>query len=193
MIQTRAWGSIVAMALTFFSALFIPLQWTILLGALLSVLLYVGASSRKFRLQQAVRLDDGGWEMQDAPKALAPNQATVLAVQGLDFFAEVPAVEDQMPPARGVSSAVVVLVAHDWRQISSTAVKWLERYANDLKANGSVLMLADVNPAVMDTLKKTGALDIIGADHVFPATARVLGAENTAWEAAQKWLQTHTG
>jgi hypothetical protein len=34
-----------------------PLQDTIFLGALWSLLLYVGASSRKFRLQQAARLD----------------------------------------------------------------------------------------------------------------------------------------
>jgi len=190
-LRTSAWGPIAAMALTFFSALFIPLQYTIFLGALLSLLLYVGASSRKFRLQQAVRLEDGGWEMQDAPKALAPNQATVLVVQGLDFFAEVPALDDQMPAPRGVSGAVVVLVVRDMRQITSTAIKWLERYAQSLKAGGSLLMLADVNPEVLDTLKKSGALDVLGAENVFPATARVLASENTAWDAAQEWLKTH--
>jgi len=76
----------------------------------------------------------------------------------------------------------------DMRQITSTAIRWLERYAQILKAGGSQLMLADVNPVVLDTLKKSGALDIIGAENVFPATARVLEAENIAWEAAQKWL-----
>jgi sulfate permease, SulP family len=188
-LSTRGWGPIAAMALTFFSALFIPLQYTIFLGALLSLLLYVGASSRKFRLQQAVRLEDGGWQMQDTPKALAPNQTTVLVVQGLDFFAEVPALDDQMPLARGVSGAVVVLVVRDMHQVTSTAIKWLERYAQSLRAGGSLLMLADVNPQVLDTLKKSGALDVIGAENVFPATARVLASENIAWEAAQKWLQ----
>jgi SulP family sulfate permease len=177
------------LAITFFSALFIPLQDTIFLGALLSLLLYVGASSRKFRLQRAVRLEDGGWQMQDAPKALASNQATVLVVQGLDFFAEVPALDDQMPLARGVSGAVVVLVVRDMHQITSTAIKWLERYAQSLRAGGSLLMLADVNPGVLEVLKKSGALNVIGAENVFPATARVLAAENMAWEAAQKWLQ----
>jgi SulP family sulfate permease len=188
--RTGAWGPIVAMALTFFSALFIPLQYTIFIGAVLSLLLYVGASSRKFRLQQAVRLPDGGWEMQEAPKTLASKQATVLVIQGLDFFAEVPALDDQMPAARGVSKAVVVLVVRDMREITSTAIKWLERYAKNLQANGSVLLLADVNPKVHDTLKKSGALDILGSDKVFPATKRVLEAENTAWDAAQQWLKS---
>ena len=188
-IRTGAWGPIAAMAITFFTALFIPLQYTIFLGALLSLLLYVGASSRKVRLQQAVHLDDGGWEMQDAPKALPSNQATVLVLQGLDFFAEVPVLDDEMPPARGVSNAAVILVMRDMQRVTSTAIKWLERYASNLKANNSVLILADVNPKVHETLERSGALEILGADHVFPATKRVLGAENTAWDAAQAWLK----
>jgi hypothetical protein len=50
--------------------LFISLLYTILLGALLSILLYVAASARKFRLRHLVHLEDGGWEMRDAPKEL---------------------------------------------------------------------------------------------------------------------------
>ena len=112
-------------------------------------------------------------------------------VQGLGFFAEVPALADQMPSARGVASVVVILVLRDMHQLTSTGIKWLERYAQNLKAGGGVLMLADVNPAVLDTLKKSGALDILGAGNVFSATARVLDAENMAWDAAQQWLKAH--
>ena len=187
--STRAWGSIIAMTLTFVSAVFIPLQYTIFLGAALSLGLYVVASARKVRLQQAVRLEDGGWEIHEAPKELAASQATVMVVQGLDFFAEVPTLDDQMPPARGASNAVVILVLRDMQTLSSTGIKWLERYAKELKANGSVLMLADVNPKVMDVLKKSGALDAIGEQNIFPASPRILEAENVAWEAGQRWLQ----
>jgi sulfate permease, SulP family len=187
--STRAWGSIIAMTLTFVSAVFIPLQYTIFLGAALSLGLYVVASARKVRLQQAVRLEDGGWEMREAAKALKPNDVNVFVIQGLDFFAEVPTLDDEMPPARGVSNAVVVLVLRDMQKVTSTAIRWLERYAKELKANGSLLMLADVNPTVLDVLKKSGALDAIGEQNVFPASSRVLGAENVAWEAGQRWLQ----
>ncbi len=190
-LRTGDWGPIAALALTFFSALFIPLQYTIFLGALLSLLLYVGASSRKFTLQQAVRHEDGGWEIKDTPQALEPNQVTVLVLQGLDFFAEVPALEDKMPSASGVTGAVVVLVVRDVQRITSTMIRSLERYAQNFKESGSVLILADVNPGVLDTLQRSGALDLIGAENVIPATARVLAAENMAWEAAQEWLQQH--
>jgi hypothetical protein len=42
---------------------------------------------------------------------------------------------------------------------------------------------------VLKELKASGALDVIGAENVFPATTRVLEAERTAWEAAQEWLR----
>jgi sulfate permease, SulP family len=185
--STGEWGPIAAMVITFLSALFIPLQDTIFLGAGLSLILYVVASSRKFRLQQAVRQADGSWVMQDAPKSLAPGEATVMVVQGLDFFAEVPTLDDQMPAARGVSGAVVVIVLRDMHQVGSTGIKWLEHYAGSLRENGSLLMLADINPEVLVMLKKSGALDVIGPENVFPATAQVLASENRAWEAAQQW------
>jgi SulP family sulfate permease len=187
--RTGAWGPIAALVITFLSALFIPLQYTIFLGAALSLILYVVASSRKFRLQQAVRLEDGGWEVHEAPKELATSQATVMVVQGLDFFAEVPTLDDQMPPARGASNAVVILVLRDMQTLSSTGIKWLERYAKELTANDSLLILADVNPAVVDVLKKSGAAAVIGEQNIFPASPRILEAETVAWEAGQRWLQ----
>lgn len=190
-LRTGAWGPIAAMTITFLSALFIPLQYTIFLGAALSLFLYVVASTNKFRLQQAVRLEDGGWEMRNAPKTLASNTTTVLVVQGLDFFAEVPALDDQMPPERDALNAVVILVLRDMHSITSTAIRWLERYAKNLQATGGALMLADVNAGVLDALKKSGALEIISSDHVFPATPRVLEAEETAWQAAQQWQQAN--
>jgi len=51
--------------------------------------------------------------------------------------------------------------------------------------------LAGVNPKVHETLKKSGALDVLSAENVFPATKRVLAIENAAWHAAQQWLQAH--
>ena len=187
--RTGAWGPIAAMVITFLSALFIPLQYTIFLGAALSLILYVVASSRKFRLQQAVRLEDGGWEVHEAPKELAASQATVMVVQGLDFFAEVPTLDDQMPPARGVSNAVVILVLRDMQTLSSTGDQMARTLCQRTQANGSLLILADVNPAVVDVLKKSGVAAVIGEQNIFPASPRILEAKNVAWEAGQRWLQ----
>lgn len=187
---TRAWGSILAMVITFVSASFIPLQYTIFLGAGLSLILYLAAAEKKARVQQAVRLDDGGWEIRDVEPKLKSDDVAVLMIQGLDFFAEVPPLEDQMPTAHGTPNAVVVLVMHEAQNITSTAIRWLERYAKELQANGSLLILSDINPAIMDVLQRSGALDVIGEENVFPASKRILESEEQAWHAAQEWLKT---
>ena len=190
-LRTAAKGPIAAMGLTFISALFVPLQDTIFFGALLSLLLYVSASSHKLRLREAVRLEDGSWETRDLSAELKSGQVTVILVQGLDFFAEVPMMDDKMPPARNVSGAVVVLILREMNSVTSTFINWMMKYSKVLQASGSVLMLADVNPDVQKAMQSSGALDVIGSENVYPATARVLEAENRAWEAAQKWLGDH--
>ena len=84
---------------------------------------------------------------------------------------------------------MVVLVVRDEVRITSTAIRWLEQYLQELRANSSVLMLADVNSTVEQELRASGALDLIGRDNVFPASPRLMAAEQMAWEAAQTWLQ----
>jgi SulP family sulfate permease len=112
-------------------------------------------------------------------------------VQGLDFFAEVPSFADQLPSIRGVSNAAIILVIRDMHTISSTAIKWLERVVSDLKKGGNILMLADVDPKVIEVLKKTGTLELVGEENIFPATSHVLDSENAAWEAARVWLEKY--
>jgi len=41
----------------------------------------------------------------------------------------------------------------------------------------------------VDVLKKSGAAAVIGEQNIFPASPRILEAENVAWEAGQRWLQ----
>ena len=178
--RTGEWGPIAAMAITFLTALFILLQYTIFLGVALSLILYVVASSKKFQLQQIVRMKDGNWETSEAPKTLASGQATVIVVQGLDFLPRRRRWMTSCPPhaaprVRSQSSFCAICIT-----IPSTAIRWLERYAKSLKAEGGLLILTDVNAEVMERLKKRGALEAIGAEHIIPATTRVLGAENEA-------------
>jgi SulP family sulfate permease len=169
------------------------LQDTIFLGAVLSLMLYVGVSSKKFNLKQAVRLDDGGWQVKDMPKEMESNTVYAFVIQGLDFFAEIPTLADSLPPTRNVKKSVVILVIRDLRFLSSTGIKWLEKYVKDLKEGNNHLILADVNPEVVKTLRNSGALSMIGENNIYPATDRVLEADIRAWDAAQEWLKSQQG
>jgi SulP family sulfate permease len=190
LVYTSSWGSAAAGLLTFGSALFIPLQYTIFLGAGLSLLLYLGTAASRARLFQFVRGDDGYWQEQPLPATFPSNRATVVAYEGAKFFAEVPAIMSQMPSLKDVTHAAIIWRLRGVEELHSTFLKQLMLFAREAQAGGNRFMLEGVEPHVMDTLEKTGILDELGRDNVFPAQPGLGAAMDAAWDAAQGWLST---
>lgn len=191
LVHRTSLGSTVALWLTFLSALFIPLQYTIFLGAGLSLLLYVWVSSQSAEIRGLTRNKKGRWQEQDIPEVLPSHAATVLSVGGNDFYAEVPLLTEMLPSAQGTQNAVLILRIRGREQASSTGATWVLRYAKDLKAGGNLLMLADVQPTMMEELVKTEVMDVIGKENLFAAQPDLDGALDDALEAAEKWLASH--
>ncbi len=186
-------GSAAAGLLTFGSALFIPLQYTIFLGAGLSMALYIYASSRHVRLYHLVRTDDGHWEEQDAPVTYASHGTTVLRFDNLGFFAEVPLLDGLLPDRQGAQKAVVILTLRYMETLPSTTLKWLIGYNRDLRAGGNLLLLAGVGPHIFDLLVHTGIIDAIGKENIFPARRVMMTSIDEAMARAQVWLDQNGG
>ncbi len=184
-----SWGSVAAGALTFLSALFIPLQWTIFLGAGLSLILYIMATSKQVGMHALVKNEDGLWEEGDMPEEFSSNEITVTTFKGLDFFAEVPVLEDQMPPVRNLTGAVIIFRLRGLETVTSTGLKWLETLLKDLQAGHNQLLLAGVEPHVMEVFKKTGFSDLVGDEHIFMAEPGYGASLDKAWEVAREWLE----
>jgi SulP family sulfate permease len=174
--------------LTFLSALFIPLQYAIFLGAGLSLLLYVYASSKDVRVFQLVRDETGEWKRIEMPKTYPANKITVVFFEGIHFFAEIPSAKELVPMAQGSTNAVVIWPVQSDMHTSSTMLKWLQGYIRDMQAGGNVLILADVPESSMQILDRTRLLDLIGRENVFPAEDDLEGALIKAWQAAQTAL-----
>lgn len=189
LVYTSSWGSTAAGLLTFASALFIPLQYTIFLGAGLSLLLYIGVSASNIRLFQLVKGEDGYWQEQELPPTFPSNQATVIAYEGANFFAEVPTVMSKMPSLEGAANAVIIWRLRGAEEIHSTFLKQLSLFAQKVHADGNRFMLEGVAPHVMTTLEKTGILDEIGSNNVFPVQPGLGQALDSAWQEAQTWLE----
>jgi SulP family sulfate permease len=189
LVWASSWGSVAAGLVTFLSALFIPLQWTIFLGAGLSMILYIYASATHVRLLHLIRTKDGKFETADVPEVYPSNQATVFVFEGNKFFAEVPLYDELLPSLKDVKNAVVILRARYQESVSSTALKWLDRYAKELRQSGNLLMLAGVEPHVIQKLEKAGLLDQIGKENVFAARPVLEASLNEALDAAEEWLK----
>ena len=180
--------SAVVMIITFVATLFVPLQYAVLLGMALSIVLHVFRQSNKVVVTQWVLQPEGFPLEQPAPKRLPSHQLTLLHVYGSLFFAAAKNLEEMLPDVGDASHAVVAIILRGQGEIGSTFVTVLQRYAEALQARDSKLMLVGVDPAVRDQLAKTGVLKLIGEENVFLATPQIGEAMNQAVAAATAWL-----
>jgi SulP family sulfate permease len=178
----------VVMIMTFAATLLVPLQYAVLLGVALSILLFVFRQSNKVVITEIVPMPGGMPEERPAPQQLPSNQLTLLMVYGSLFFAAAKNFEDLLPAVDETTHAVVAIGLRGKAEIGSTFVSVLQRYAESLRAHDSKLMLVGVDPAVRNQLAKTGLLSLIGEENIFMATPRLGEAMNQAVAAAYAWL-----
>ncbi|MFQ5729653.1 MAG: SulP family inorganic anion transporter [Waddliaceae bacterium] len=191
LILTTSPESSFIMTITFLSALFIPLQWTIFLGAGLSFFFYIYSSATKIRLAQLVQNKEGDFETRDLPNKICSNEVTVLNYQGNCFFGELPTIKDLMPSTKEVHNAVIIWRMEGCEDVHSTFLKWMKRFAEEFHANGNQFMIEGVEPHVMKILKKSEIIESIGEENVFPAHPSLLQALEQALEKAHKWIKSH--
>jgi SulP family sulfate permease len=182
-------GSAATGLLTFVSALFIPLQYTVFLGAGLSMILYIYASSRDVRLVHLVRTETGRYEESDVPETYPSGKVTVLRFDHLEFFAEVPLLDSLLPDTGGVRNAAVILALRYIETLPSTTLKWLVRYAKELRETGNLLLVAGVEPHVFELLERTEIINALGKENVFPAHRAMFESMEAAMDRAQSWLR----
>ena len=178
------------LGITFVGTLLVPLQFAVLFGVALSLLLYVFRQSNQIRIKQWI-LQENGWPReQEPPQVLPGNEVTVLMPYGSLFFASAGAFEEQLPTVTEETdnaAAVIIMALHN--ELGSTMLEVLERYAVELKKRRSILMLAGVDKDVMAQLRLTGFLRKLGRKNVFAKTDIVGESSIAANEAAEIWIE----
>ena len=177
------------MTITFIACLLIPLQYAVLLGVALSVLLFVVRQSNQ------ITVKEWDWEPgdlpieHDAPETVPSSAVTMLQLYGSVFFATAPLIEEKLPAvADDTLNAAIVLIIRSEEDLGSTFLTVLERYATDLQAHNSKLMLAEVRPLVETQMNQTKIANVIDRENIFMRTEKVGEAAIQAWDAAHKWL-----
>ena len=178
----------VVMAVTFVATLVVPLQFAVLFGVALSMLLQTIRQLNKIVVTQWVLQPEGFPLEQPAPRRLPSHELTLLHVYGSLFFAAAKSMEAMLPEVGDATRAVVAINLRGKSEIGSTFMTVLQRYAQSLQLRQGKLMLVGVDPAVQEQLAKTGVLKLIGEENVFVATPQLGAALNRAVAAAQSWL-----
>ncbi len=181
------------MVVTFVSTLLIPLQYAVLLGIMLSIILFVFQQSN---ILQIVEWDvqDSGWPVEKpVPKQLESSRVTILFPYGNLFYAAADALEKKLPSPEGTQRAVVILVLRGMDDLGSTVIGTLRRYAASLYACNGKLILVGVSPSLHSQLQRTGMVAFLGEDNIFPATRMIGESGNSALRAAREWLGSEEG
>ena len=184
------------MVLTFVAALVIPLQYAVLMGVGIAILLFVFRQSNKVTIKEWVFDRDGKRRdlplEQDPPQVLPSERVTILAPFGSLFFAAAPVFEEQLPTVEEKTHhAAVILSLRTRSELGSTFLGVIQRYAKGLAEHDSRLLLAAVSQESRNQFKQVGLLDDIGRENVFLDTEIVGESIHEALDEATAWLESH--
>ena len=128
------------MTLTFLASLLIPLQYAVLFGVTLAIMLYVFQQSNKVTVK-AWEIGPGQYPVESDPPATVPaEQVTILMPYGSLFYAAAPVFSAQLPEITDATRhAAIILVLRGQTEVGSTFLNVLTRYAEQLRGQESKL------------------------------------------------------
>ena len=181
------------LSVTFVLTLIIPLQFAVLVGVGLSVVLHAVRQSNRITIKRRVITAEGTIES-DPPATLPAHEVVVLQPYGSLFFAAAPTFESALPTPTDDSKGSVVIVRLRGRSdLGTTFMDVLFRYAKSLQAVGSKLVLVSTNERVDEQLEVSGITGVIGRDSIYSGDERVGAAVGRAHADAVAWVEAHRG
>ena len=175
---------------TFALTMVIPLQYAVLVGVGLSVVLHVVRQSNQVVVRRRIVDAAGDLIEVDPPAELPPGEVVVLQPYGSLFFAAAPVFEAALPAVVPTStSSVVILRLRGRSDLGTTFMDVLLRYGQALAAVGSKLVIVSADEHIIDQLAVTGITDLIGTDNIYPGDERVGATIKRACADATAWIE----
>lgn len=179
-------------AVTFVLTLLIPLQYSVLTGVGLAIILHISRQANRIVVKRWI-FDSGTVLPREAapPATLAAGDLVVLVPYGSLFFAAAPVFEKQLPeiPTR-CERAVVVIRLRGKEDLGSTFIRTLESYARKLSEAGGTLLLSGLSQRAFEQFVTTGAISALGREHIFLAREHVGESLSEAIAFAEVWQRS---
>ncbi|WP_084626814.1 SulP family inorganic anion transporter [Demequina aurantiaca] len=156
------------MGITFVLTLVIPLQFAVLVGVALGLVLFVAQASNKLVVRQLNIQDDDSIRESVPVATLEAHDVVVLQPYGSLFFASAPTFEQQLPKiTRASEGAVVIVRLRGVDELGLSLISVLRRYAARLMANGGTLKLVISSQHALRQLDREGIPELIGEGNVY--------------------------
>ena len=178
-----------AMVTTFALTIVIPLQFAVLVGVGVAMILTIARQSESMQIRRIELGDDGSIREVPPPVELGVGEVVVLQPYGSLFFASAKAFEEQVPNVVGTTRSCVVIVRLRGRsELGSTLGKVLRRYAAELSGAGSRLVIVSDDDRVRRQLEVAGVLDEIGEEGLYESDAWLGRTVRRAHDDAVAWV-----
>lgn len=180
----------VVLTVTFVLTMVIPLQYAVLVGVGVSMVLHVVRQSNQVTVKRRVRDDDGHLVEVDPPAVLPAAEVVVLQPYGSLFFAAAPTFEAALPAVADTSrGSAVILRLRGRSDLGTTFMDVLLRYALALRAVDSKLVIVTDSERIREQLLATGVTEVVGTANVYTGDHRVGAAVQRASDDAQVWVE----
>jgi sulfate permease, SulP family len=181
----------VVLVVTFVLTMLIPLQYAVLVGVGLSILLHVMRQSNQVTIRQQT-FDTGGHLVEtDPPAQLGSREVVILQPYGSLFFAAAPVFEAMLPAVgTATKGSVVILRLRGRTDLGTTFMDVLHRYASALASADSKLVLASVSDRVMEQLGVARVTAVVDAEDLYVGDERVGATLRQAHDDAVAWIES---
>ena len=177
---------------TFALTMVVPLQYAVLVGVGVSVILHVVRQSNQVTIKRRQIDAEGHLVESDPPADLPSNEVVVLQPYGSLFFAAAPVFESGLPtPSAASKNSVVILRLRGRSDLGTTFMDVLRRYAEGLAAVDSKLVLVSTNDTIEEQIGVAGITDVIGLENVYRGSERVGASLERAQADAVAWVEAN--
>jgi SulP family sulfate permease len=180
-------------AATALAAVFISVEFCILIGVLLSFVLYVpraaGAHLAEFTLTPE------GIVRERVPTDPPCERVLLYNLEGELFFGSAPSLEKQLLAVErraGKESRVLILRVKRVRNPDAVCLQLLDNFIKRIGDRGVVVVLCGVRQDLADALHTTGLAAHLGADNIFPEAASIMSSTLDALRYAYTLLNGDT-
>ncbi|MFV9672616.1 MAG: SulP family inorganic anion transporter [Acidimicrobiia bacterium] len=180
------------MGVTFALTMLIALQYAVLVGVGISMILYIINQSNQIVLKRWLMSADGDLREVEAPSDVPPNEVVLLQPYGSLFFASAPVFEEKLPNVTDEThNSVVVLRLRGRTDLGSTFMDVLLRYAEALRDQESKLVLVSANDNIHEQLAVTRVTSVVGSQNIYTSDEWVGRTFKQAYRDASVWVEDH--
>lgn len=180
------------MTVTFVLTMIIPLQYAVLVGVGISMILYIINQSNRVTIKRWIPDGEGNMRETEPPETVGVSEVIILQPYGSLFFAAAPVFEEILPDVVDTTNdSVVILRLRGRTDLGSTFMDVLRRYAEELNATDSKLVIISADERIHEQLAVTRVTLAVGSENIYTSDEWVGATLKRAYAEAIDWVASN--